>query len=65
MPTVRPKIGDQKQRDTAAKLAEACRLVVQHYGHLDDLVNPCVAAARAALAEYDAGQRGGKVPVVT
>ena len=33
----------------AHDLAEACALVLKAYGHLDELVNPCVQACRQAL----------------
>lgn len=35
----------------APDLLAACELVIRAYGHLDDLTNPCVAAARAAVAK--------------
>ena len=42
----------------APELLEACRLIVLAYGHMDDLTNPYVAAARAAIRKAEEGPGG-------
>lgn len=39
----------------APDLLAACKLVIDRYGHLDELTNPCVQACRAAIARATGG----------